>query len=136
MKAKFGKILATAAAGLLLAAPAVMHAQYVGPSASPELRQVAAVLKEGRDDQRVRLQGVLVRHLGSDKYLFSDGSGQIRVEIDDHVFPQAQVSETTRLEIQGEVEKDFLESPEIDVERVVLLSAAPGAAAPASAPAR
>jgi uncharacterized protein (TIGR00156 family) len=123
-----------AAAALLLGAPAVMHAQYVGPSASPELRQVAAVLKDGRDDQRVRLQGRLVRHVGSDKYLFSDGSGEIRVEIDHDVFPRVPIGDATRVEIVGEVEKDFLESPEIDVERLEVL-AGPGSAASAPAPA-
>lgn len=132
MKTRTRTFIAATAAALLLGAPVVMHAQYVGPSSSPELRQVAAVLKDGRDDQRVRLQGRLVRHVGSDKYLFSDGSGEIRVEIDHDVFPRVPVGDATRVEIFGEVEKDFLESPEIDVERLEVLA---GPAAPASAPA-
>lgn len=123
MVQRFGIVAVIVAAGLLLGAAA--RAQYTGPSAAPELRQVAAALKEGRDNQRVRLQGVLVRHLRADKYLFSDGSGEIRVEIEHGLFPRVPVDAQTRVEIVGEVEKDFLESPEIDVERI---EAAPGPA--------
>jgi len=95
-------------------------AQYTGPSASKpaatvRYANVAEILKNPVEDVRVRLQGQLVRKIGNEKYLFSDGTGEIRVDIDDERFPASKIDEKTKVSIEGEVEKDFLQSPEIDV---------------------
>lgn len=66
-------------------------------------------------------EGRILRQVGKEKYLFSDGQSDIRVEIDAKDFPNVRVDENTRLRIRGEVEKDVLESPEIDVDRVEVL---------------
>ena len=68
------------------------------------------------------LRGYLVKQVGTKKYMFSDGTGEIRVEIDFEDFRGLIVDAKTRVEIRGEVEKDFLESPEIDVD---VISASP-----------
>lgn len=47
-----------------------------------------------------------------------DGTDQIRVDIDDDDFPNVPVGENTRVRIHGEVEFDYRDSPEIDVERL------------------
>lgn len=108
------KKLAMVLAAALVAMPAV--AQYVGPGAQPVATTVQAVLSKPVDDLRVVLRGKIVRQVSSDKYVFSDGKHEIRVEIDDRLFPARPVTATTTVEIVGEVEKDFMESPEIDVE--------------------
>ncbi len=101
------------------------QAQYAGPSASPSApsgaQSVAEILKNPVDDQRVTLRGVLLKQVAKEKYMFSDGSGEIRVEIDDDIFPRQRVDEKTKIEIMGEVENDFLKSPEIDVDIVRVL---------------
>lgn len=108
-------LLALAAAAAVLAGNA--QAQYVGPSAAPEApRTVAAILKNPVDDQAVVLRGHLLRKVGNEKYTFSDGTAEIRVEIDDKVFMNRKIDARTQVEIRGEVEKDFMESPEIDVD--------------------
>lgn len=96
-------------------------AQYTGPSATPAYRNVGEVLKNPVDDTKVAFTGHLLRKVSNDKYMFSDGTGEIRVDIDDKYFPPTPISEKTKVQIRGEVEKDFLESPEIDVESLAVV---------------
>jgi uncharacterized protein (TIGR00156 family) len=124
---------ATRAATLaaLLACGSMAFAQYAGPSTAKSPKptsyaSVAEILKNPVDDIRVTLQGTLVSKVGHEKYLFSDGTGQIRVEIDDDKFPKTRVDEKTRVTIEGEVEKDLLQSPEIDVKRLTASPASTG----------
>ncbi|MBU2926308.1 NirD/YgiW/YdeI family stress tolerance protein [Colwellia sp. 1_MG-2023] len=77
---------------------------------------IASILEDPVDDQDVKLTGYLIKKVSSDKYIFKSGDKQIRVEIDNHVFPKQQFDENTLITILGEVEKDFLQSPEIDVD--------------------
>lgn len=106
----------------------VAYAQYVGPGSQASQGQVAApltsvadVLKRGSDDQRVTLTGNVVKKVGREKYLFRDASGEIRIEIDEDVMPAQPFDDKKKVEIMGEVEKDFLRSVEIDVQAIRLL---------------
>ncbi|KAB0325620.1 NirD/YgiW/YdeI family stress tolerance protein [Janthinobacterium sp. PLB04] len=113
-------IVSLAAACALLAGGA--QAQYVGPTTGPAAPgNVAAILKNPVDDQAVVLRGHLLRKVGNEKYTFSDGTAEIRVDIDDKVFMNRKIDAKTRVEIRGEVEKDFMESPEIDVDVLTLV---------------
>lgn len=103
----------------LLPASQLAQAGYTGPSA-PIQTSIAAVLDNPEDNQGVQLQGYLIKKLSHEKYWFSDGAQQIRVEIEQEDFPAEPFDEHDLIEIFGEVEQDFLESPEIDVEKVVL----------------
>ncbi|MCB5161915.1 YgiW/YdeI family stress tolerance OB fold protein [Marinomonas algarum] len=96
-------------------------AQYVGPNAvvKTDLKQILA---DPVDDEYVKLKGYLIKKLSSDKYLFSDGAEQIRVEIDQFLFPTQPFDDKDLIEIEGEVEKDFLESAEIDVDRLTIVN--------------
>ncbi len=80
------------------------YAQYVGPGAKPKPTSVAEILKNPVDDQWVVLRGKLLRQLGDEKFLFSDDSGEIRVEINDDLFRKlrTEISEHTVIEIRGE----------------------------------
>lgn len=109
-----------AALGLSIAATAA-HAQYVGPGSVGVATDLAAILAKPQDDQPVVLKGYLVEQVSSDKYRFSDGKNQIRVEIDRKLLPARALDARTRVEIRGEVEKDFLQSPEIDVKALAVI---------------
>jgi len=111
------KKLAATSIAFTLAAGGAAFAQYVGPS-SLKSTSVAEVLKSGTEDQQVALRGKLLKKIGSEKYEFSDGTGTIRVEIDNKIFPVEPIDEKTQVEIRGEVEKDFMSSPEIDVDSI------------------
>lgn len=87
----------------------------------PELTSLADVLGKPVDDQRVTLRGKIVRQVSGDKYIFSDGRREIRVDIDQKYLPQEPFGSDSMLVIKGEVEKDFLESPEIDVDSVTVV---------------
>lgn len=112
------------ALSLGLATPAA--AQFAGPGAPDAPTTVQAILDSPDDDQTVMLQGVLLEKVGHEKYAFSDETGQIRVEIDDDVFPPRRITPDSTVDIYGEVEKDFLRSPEVDVERMTIVAAPSG----------
>lgn len=96
-------------------------AQYTGPGKFLVKTELAQILDKPLDDDQVKLEGYLIKKVSSDKYLFSDGKNQIRVEIDQDVFPAQPFDDKDRILIEGEVEKDFLQSPEIDVKRLTVL---------------
>ena len=100
---------------LLLGVMNSAQAQFTGPGALPEKTSLAEVLANPVDDQRVKLRGHVIKQLSSDKYLFSDGRQQIRI------LPSQPFDQEMTLVIEGEVEKDFMESPEIDVDRVSIV---------------
>ncbi|MCX5472691.1 NirD/YgiW/YdeI family stress tolerance protein [Alcaligenes sp. A-TC2] len=91
------------------------HAQYTGPS---EIGQttVAEILKNPVDDQDVRVQGHLLRQTAHDKFLFSDGSGEIVAEIKAKHFAGQTLDEKTRVELIGEVDTSSKRPPEIEVD--------------------
>lgn len=97
------------------------YAQYTGPSNQVVLRTIADILKDPKDDQAVVLTGHVVRQVGKEKYIFKDATGEIRVEIDRELLPGAPFNESSKVEISGEVEKDFLQSPELDIDSIRLL---------------
>jgi len=81
---------------------------------------VKSILDHPVDDAMVNLSGNIVKHIGKDKYLFDDGTAQIRVEIDDKYFPAGVVIKPqTVVNISGKLDRDFHRLPEIDVKSVV-----------------
>lgn len=100
-------------------------AGYSGPSAIAPVRSVRAILDNPVDDQAVVLEGHVVRQLVKETYVFSDGSGQIQIEIDDDDLPLQGFDHTTRVQITGEVDTRWWRSPEVDVDQVRVLGAAP-----------
>ena len=93
---------------------------YTGPSAVPTMT-VKQLLDTATDDQHVRLQGRIVSHDGGKNYTFADDSGRLPVEISAKRFPPGQpVSAEQRVELFGEVDKDFRKM-EFEVEQVRLL---------------
>ncbi len=99
------------------------QAQYLGPN-SHVANTVSEVLKNSVDDQPVVLEGYLIKKVAKKKYLFSDGTGVIRVEIDREKF-HAPITEKTKVRLTGEIdeiEKDFTTDVEVDVDRIEIIS--------------
>ena len=96
-------------------------AQFVGPGASQVYSSIPEIIRSATDDARVELEGYIIKKVGKEKYLFSDGKNEIRVEIDAQAFPATRIDEKVKVRIRGEVEKDFLLSPEIDVDLITVL---------------
>lgn len=93
-----------------------VQAQFVGGQATTAPSTVAEILKSGYDDQRVVLRGQILRRVYGDKYVFSDGTGEIRVDIDQEEWPAGQpINEKTNVEIIGKVDVDWGRVTEVDV---------------------
>jgi uncharacterized protein (TIGR00156 family) len=93
-----------------------VQAQYVSGQATSAPSTVAEVLKSGYDDQRVVLRGQILRRVYGDKYIFSDGTGEIRVDIDQEEWPSGQpVNDKTIVEIIGKIDLDWGRVSEVDV---------------------
>jgi uncharacterized protein (TIGR00156 family) len=94
------------------------HAGYVGPQAKADT--VQDIIDNARaydsQDRDVRLRGRITKQLSQDRFEFTDATGTIRVEIDPDDFPLEPIDENTPVEIMGEVEAAYFESPEIEVE--------------------
>lgn len=93
-----------------------LAAGYTGPGAATQVTTVAAAL-QAADDTPVVLEGQIVKRLQDELYEFKDASGTIQVEIDDEDWPPQAISETAKVKLTGEVDRD-LNSREIDVDRV------------------
>ncbi|WP_319379546.1 NirD/YgiW/YdeI family stress tolerance protein [Thiomicrorhabdus sp.] len=103
-------------AAFAIACTSSVSAAYIGPSDTPSYQTVKQINANPVDDAPVTLQGFIIKQLRNDKYLFSDGTGEIRVDIDHQYFPPQPISDKTKVRLRGEIEKDYLQSPEIDVE--------------------
>ena len=84
---------------------------FTGPGAAAQTGKTAGqqTTADGSkalwDNAKVVLQGRIIKAVGAKKYLFSDASGEIIVEIEKKVWRGLSVSETDTVEIAGEVER-------------------------------
>ncbi len=90
---------------------------FSGPSVTATTIEQAKSL---RDDAKVTLRGYIEKSLGGDNYLFKDETGTITVDIDSHRWNGQNVTPKDKVELQGEVDKDW-NSVEIDVDRIIKL---------------
>lgn len=67
------------------------------------------------------MQGHLLRKTAHDKYIFSDGTGEIVVEVDAKRFPAQSVDEKTKVGLIGEVDTGLKRPPEIEVDSVQVI---------------
>ena len=88
---------------------------FTGPSQAAI--SVAEAKKLG-DDAPVVLKGRIEKNLGGEKYVFTDDSGSVTVEIDNEDWNGVNVSEKDTVELRGEVDKDLMNF-EIDVDSVM-----------------
>jgi uncharacterized protein (TIGR00156 family) len=88
---------------------------FTGPSSVTVSRvsDVAQML----DDASVVLEGKIEQQLGDDKYVFSDESGTITVEIDDDAWLGLSIGADDVVIIYGEVDRGS-QRIEVDVERI------------------
>ncbi len=90
---------------------------FQGPTISSSTVAEALKLK---DDTPVVLIGKIEKNLGNEKYQFSDGTGSIVVEIDDEDWRGLTVKPEDTVEISGEIDKEFMGTPKVDVDRIQL----------------
>ncbi|PKH23514.1 TIGR00156 family protein [Enterobacterales bacterium CwR94] len=94
--------------------PQATQGGFQGPAGS---KATVAQAKEMKDDSWVTLQGNIVQRVGDEDYTFKDQTGEIRVEIDHKRWNGQTISPNDKVEITGELDKDW-NSAEIDVKQI------------------
>ena len=90
---------------------------FRGPSAEVTTVAEARTL---RDDTPVILRGRIERYLGNERYLFSDDTGSMTIEIERKVWGSLSVDENDLVEISGEIDRDR-NRIEVEVVRITRL---------------
>jgi uncharacterized protein (TIGR00156 family) len=93
--------------GLLALVGLSLNAQQGGYRGPGAVTTTVSEAKNLRDNTPVILQGRIERFLGDEKYLFSDDTGSIVVEIDNRVWGNLSIDQTDVVEIDGEIDRDF-----------------------------
>lgn len=108
------KILLSA---LILGFSASAFAGFQGNSQTANVMTVQQV-KKAPDNSIVALQGKIVQQVGSDDYLFADKTGQIKVEIDNHIWNGLNVTPNDTIRIEGKLDNEIFDRPDIEVHHV------------------
>ncbi len=103
-----------ASAGFEPNAPA-SQGGFKGPSTG--VTTVAAALN-AKDDTLVQLTGHIEKETAKEKYQFRDSTGAIIIEIDNDDWNGLTVTPADLVTIYGEVDKEIMHAPEIDVDRI------------------
>ena len=123
MKRLFALVLAATLAAPTIAAGfqgpnSAQGGGFQGPTTGIEADTVAKAQKSW-DDARVV---ITQRVAGSDdKYIFKDTTGEMIVEIDFELFAGRTVTPQNKVRLSGKVDKDFMESPKVDVKVLEIL---------------
>jgi uncharacterized protein (TIGR00156 family) len=96
---------------------------YQGPRTRPGTANLVLITVEEaktlKDDAWVLLRGKIERSRGHEKYVFTDDSGSINIEIDRKDWRGISVDENDTVEIIGKVDKDhFGRKIEIEVKTI------------------
>ncbi|MCL2175596.1 MAG: NirD/YgiW/YdeI family stress tolerance protein [Treponema sp.] len=70
-----------------------------------------------RDETPVMLKGKIERFLGNKKYLFTDNTGSIVIEIENRLWQTLSIDENDLVEITGEIDRNFRRI-EVEVEGI------------------
>lgn len=116
------------ASGFVTALSGAAFAQYTGPSgtlnndkdAYTEM-SLADIIADPKDGVHVTVEGMLIRKESDEMYILSDGTSEIGVEIDEDDFPMGEVSETTTVRIQGEVDTHLTRDADIEADRLEIV---------------
>ncbi len=70
-----------------------------------------------KDDAWVTMRGTIEKRVSDDDYIFRDATGTMKVDIDHKRWEGQNVTPKDKVEIQGELDKDF-NSTELDVKKI------------------
>src|SRR5690625_3572728 len=102
---------------LAMASVTTAQAQLTGET---NVHTISAI-KKMSDDTKVIDERYFTRRDGEEEYTFTDGTGEIRIEIADDLWQGREVDSETPIRIYGELDKKWFRSSEIDVDRFEFL---------------
>lgn len=88
---------------------------FVGPDAGGQI-SVKDLLSQAQDNTRVILTGHIIKRVSHDTYMFTDGTGEVIVEIDHEDMPAEQITPKTLIKIYGKVDKDYYFPAKIEID--------------------
>ncbi|QCJ71651.1 TIGR00156 family protein [Providencia heimbachae] len=94
--------------------------QSGGFSGPNESQTTVAKALEMSDDSWVILQGTIVKQLDNKHYEFTDGTGNITLEIDHKRWNGVNVTPKDKVEIRGKIDKDW-NSREVEVKQIQIM---------------
>lgn len=86
-------------------------------SSQPATISVTQALKTP-DNTMIALEGYILRQIGRDDYVFSDGTAEIKIEIDKHVWNGLTISPNDKIQIYGKLDNEIFEKAEVEVIRL------------------
>ncbi|ABV89422.1 NirD/YgiW/YdeI family stress tolerance protein [Shewanella pealeana] len=95
-------------------------AAYNGPGVASHVN-TAADAANAKDDTPVELTGYLVQSLGDENYLFRDESGDIKVEIDNRLMRDIEITGESKVKLVGQVDDEW-QGIEIEIDSLRLVS--------------
>ena len=105
------------------------YAQYTGPSSTDRLLTVKEVKERAsqldKSEELVRVKGFIVKQLNKDTYQFQDSTGTLKIELKKRYMPVEPFNDKTEVIITGEVDYDFLDGTEIEVEELIIVRKVP-----------
>ncbi len=114
-------VYAITAAMIIMPAVALANPNGVSYSGPTQTTTVSKVLAQTSlfSKQDIVLEGKLIKQINADTYVFSDGTNEVNVELDDDIRLDQAITANTRLRIYGEVEGGA--TPEIEVDNIQIL---------------
>jgi uncharacterized protein (TIGR00156 family) len=83
-------------------------AQFVGPSRAKQFSTIEQA-RTARRGQDVTLEGYVFKHLRGTYYIFRDATGEMRTEINRHLWRNRKVTSKTPVRLIGKVDRDVRE---------------------------
>jgi uncharacterized protein (TIGR00156 family) len=96
------------------------YAGYQGPVSDSKISLIKDLETKSYDDMVVLLEGYIIMKISRDDYIFSDGTGEIKVDIDERDFPIDVVTPQTKVRIHGKLDKNLV-GLELDAKRVEII---------------
>lgn len=109
MKKYFVLSTLLASVALVGCAKETTNAQQVFGANIPTATITVKEALSARDDSYVTVEGHIVSQVAheDEEYIFADSTGQIRVEIDNHIWRGQNVSKTDKVRLYGEIDSEW-----------------------------
>ncbi len=95
------------------------NVQFGGPVTVEKLDTLLKDSNMFTEKDVVVVEGNLLRQVRADTFIFSDGTGEVMIELDDDIRLNSPIDQTTKVRLFGEFEGG--NKPEIEVEQLVIM---------------
>lgn len=86
-------------------------------TAQGQTMTVAQALK-AQDNSIVSLKGKIVRQVDNDEFIFSDGTAEIKIDVEDSAWAGQNVTPNDTIVIEGKIDNERFEKTDMDVFRI------------------